>query len=107
AGGNITGIHGRAWELASKQLELLKQAVPSVTQVAVLGGLNWSRFPPELNAELMEPARSLGMELHFFNIHEPSAFDSAFAAMTTARPCTCPLRINTTGSPADRQRDKK
>jgi len=83
-GGNITGIHGRAWELASKQLELLKQAVPSVTQVAVLGGLNWSRFPPELNAELMEPARSLGMELHFFNIHEPSAFDSAFAAMTTA-----------------------
>ena len=79
-GGNITGIHVRTWELTSKQLELLKQAVPSVTQVAVLGGLNWSGIPPELK----EAARSLGMELHFFKIHEPSAFDSAFAAMTTA-----------------------
>jgi len=79
-GGNITGIHGRVRELTPKQLELLKQAVPSVTQVAVLGGLQWSEIPPELE----EAARSLGMELHFFKIHEPSAFDSAFAAMTTA-----------------------
>src|SRR5262249_39187529 len=79
-GGNITGVHMRARELATKQLELLKQAVPSVTRVAVLGGLNWSGIPPELE----EAARSLGMELHFFKIHEPSAFDTAFAAMTTA-----------------------
>ena len=29
-------------------------------------------------------ARSLGVELHLFEVREPTAFDSAFAAMTTA-----------------------
>jgi putative ABC transport system substrate-binding protein len=37
-GGNITGVHARAQEIAPKQLELLKQAVPGVTRVVVLGG---------------------------------------------------------------------
>jgi len=37
-----------------------------------------------LTPELEEPARSLGLELHFFQVREPTAFDSAFAAMTTA-----------------------
>ena len=79
-GGNITGVQMRAGELAAKQLELLKQAVPRVTRVAVLGGLSW----PELPRELEEAARSLEMELHFFQVREPVAFDTAFAAMTLA-----------------------
>ena len=79
-GGNITGVQMRAGELAAKQLELLKQAVPRVPRVAVLGGLSW----PELPRELEEAARSLEMELHFFQVREPVAFDTAFAAMTLA-----------------------
>jgi putative ABC transport system substrate-binding protein len=79
-GGNITGVHARARELAAKQLELLKQAGPGVTRVAVLGGLSWDRLPRELE----EVARSLEIELHFFQVREPIAFDNAFAAMTTA-----------------------
>jgi ABC-type uncharacterized transport system substrate-binding protein len=47
-GGNITGVHVRAQELAAKQLELLKQAVPRVTRVAVLGGQSWPSLPPEM-----------------------------------------------------------
>ena len=35
-GGNVTGLSFLASELAGKRLELLKQAVPGVTQVAVL-----------------------------------------------------------------------
>jgi putative ABC transport system substrate-binding protein len=36
-GGNITGLNAIAMELVGKQLELLKEAVPRVTQIAVLG----------------------------------------------------------------------
>jgi len=78
-GGNITGVHTRAYEIVAKQLELLKQAAPGVTQVGVLGGPSWARLPP-----LEEVARALEMELHFFQVRDPSAFDSIFAAMTTA-----------------------
>lgn len=78
-GGNITGVHTRTFEMVAKQMELLKQAVPGVTRVGVLGGASWPRLPP-----LEEVARSLEMELHFVQVREPSAFDSAFAALTTA-----------------------
>src|SRR6266571_1156860 len=35
-GGNITGVTGMATDLSGKQLELLKEAVPSLSRVAVL-----------------------------------------------------------------------
>jgi putative ABC transport system substrate-binding protein len=76
----MTGVHTRAVELAAKQLELLKQAVPGVTRVAMLGGLSWARLPPSLE----EVARSLEREPHCVQVREPRAFDSAFAAMSTA-----------------------
>src|SRR5262245_45130536 len=62
-------------------LELLKEALPRVTRVAVLQGLaSYSTSPawPRLEAT----ARSLGMELRLFEVRDPTAFDSAFAAMT-------------------------
>lgn len=44
-GGNITGIYSRQLELAGKRLELLKEAVPGLKQVAVLHDLRGR--PPE------------------------------------------------------------
>ena len=38
-GGNVTGIAVLAPEITTRQLELLKQALPGVTRVAVLRGL--------------------------------------------------------------------
>jgi len=37
AGGNLTGLSLMAPELVGKQLEILKEMVPKVTRVAVLG----------------------------------------------------------------------
>jgi putative ABC transport system substrate-binding protein len=52
-GGNVTGVHNRNWELNAKRLELLKQAVPGVTRVAVLGGVSWVGVPPELQCPVV------------------------------------------------------
>jgi len=81
-GGNVTGIANLGPEVSAKQLELLKEALPEVTRVAVLRGL--ASFTPALQA-LEVAARSLAMELHLFAVRDPSEFDSAFAAMTRAQ----------------------
>jgi putative ABC transport system substrate-binding protein len=81
-GGNVTGIATLGPEINPKQLELLKEAVPEVTRVAVLRGL----APQERELQAMKvAAQSLGVELHLFEAHEPTAFDSTFAAMARAQ----------------------
>jgi putative ABC transport system substrate-binding protein len=81
-GGNVTGISTLAREILPKRLELLKEALPGVTRVAVLRGLE--RFTQELQA-MEGTAQSLGVQLHLFEANEPTAFDSAFAAMASAQ----------------------
>ena len=81
-GGNVTGVSNRSIEIVTKRLELLKQVVPGLTQVAVLRGPASQAL--ELQA-LEEAARSLAVALHLVEVHEPAAFDSAFAAMTRAQ----------------------
>ena len=81
-GGNVTGSTAMTEELPLTHLELLKEALPGVTRVAVLQGLSpYSETWPRMEAT----ARSLGMELQRFEVREPTAFDSAFAAMTQAQ----------------------
>jgi putative ABC transport system substrate-binding protein len=78
-GGNITGVASLGPESYPKVLELLKQAFPEVTWVAVLRGL--ANQMQELLA-LERTAQALGMGLHLVEVREPTAFDLAFAAMT-------------------------
>jgi ABC-type uncharacterized transport system substrate-binding protein len=84
-GGNVTGVTMDAGlEIVGKHLELLKEAVPKVSRVAVL--LN--PVTP-LNAaqvrETQAAARVLGVTLQFYEVRDPNEFDGAFAAMTKAR----------------------
>jgi putative tryptophan/tyrosine transport system substrate-binding protein len=81
-GGNVTGVSTLAPEVYPKRLELLKEALPGVTRVAVLRSLEG--FTQELQA-MEGAAQSLGVELHLFEANEPTAFDSAFAAMASAQ----------------------
>src|SRR5262249_33654621 len=81
---NVTGLATMTPELTLTHLELLKEALPEVTHVAVLQGLSsYSNSPTWLRMEAT--ARSLGMELSLFEVREPTAFDGAFAAMTQAQ----------------------
>jgi putative ABC transport system substrate-binding protein len=81
-GGNVTGVAGLGPEIYPKRLELLKEALPGVTRVAVLRGLE--RFTQEMQA-LEGAAPSLGIELQLFEAPEPTAFEGTFAAMASVQ----------------------
>ena len=86
-GGNVTGLSGLGPELVGKCLEQLKQAVPGVSQVAVLwqpGGQGERTDRNNLKAAEVA-ARTLGVRLQLVEARGPTDFDRAFSDMTTAR----------------------
>jgi len=73
-GGNITGLSNLSPEIGGKQLELLKEAIPKTSRVAVLGRIT-------ANVKEMEfAARSLGMQLEVLEVSGPDDIESAFNA---------------------------
>ncbi len=86
-GGNVTGLSLLAPELVGKCLELLKQAVPGVSRVAVLRqpGAISERTEKDLLKGAEVAARGLGMRLQFVEARGSADFDRAFSDMTRAR----------------------
>lgn len=84
-GGNITGMTFLAGpEIASKQLQLLKEVTPAVSRVAVLTNPT-NRSHAAFVRELKVSARSLAAQLQVLEAPNPDQLDRAFAAMTTGR----------------------
>ena len=86
-GGNVTGLSNLAPELVGKRLELLKQAVPGVSRVAVLWqpGALGERTEKDMLKGAEVAARALGVRLQFVEARGPADFDRAFSDMTRAR----------------------
>ena len=86
-GGNITGLSSLRPELVGKCLELLKQAVPGVSRVAVLWqpGGHGERAEKDMLKGAEVAARALGMRLQFVEARGTDDFDRAFSDMITAR----------------------
>jgi putative ABC transport system substrate-binding protein len=83
-GGNVTGLSLLGSELAPKQLDILKEALPHVSRVAVL--VNPANpLHPLVVGELKPAARSKGVRLHVVEARGPEAFDEALAAVARAR----------------------
>ena len=83
-GGNITGTSLIAPELVGKQLQLLKEVVPTVSRVAVLWNpLNPGSAPQLREAEVAAPA--LPVRLQPLEVGEPGQIDRAFEAMRRER----------------------
>jgi len=84
-GGNVTGMtFGAGREIAGKHLELLKEAVPKLSRVAVL--LNPDS--PESAVFLRETqaaAQALAVKLQLLEVRSPNELEGAFAAMTRGR----------------------
>ena len=77
-GGNITGVFYRQIELAQKQLELLAQAFPERTRLAVLWDV---ASTDQFNAAELT-AKSLPLELRLSKLERPPYdFDAAFQTM--------------------------
>jgi putative tryptophan/tyrosine transport system substrate-binding protein len=79
-GGNLTGVTHIPSELDTKRLQLLKEALPSTSRVAVL----WHPdFPPNVESvpELKRAAQALRVELYLVAYRGAQEFESAVAAM--------------------------
>jgi putative ABC transport system substrate-binding protein len=83
-GGNVTGLSIMLAELSAKRLQLLKEAIPRLTRVAVLWNPD-TPYHPKAVEDLRAVAPSLGIELSFVDARTPEQFDSTFAAVTRAR----------------------
>jgi putative ABC transport system substrate-binding protein len=84
-GGNTTGLSLLTPELHGRRLEILKEAVPQSTRVAVLANPGAA---PTLGAtttgNLTAAAQSLGLQLHIVEVRRAEELNDAFAAMTRA-----------------------
>ena len=83
-GGNITGTGTAGSELMGKQLELLKEAIPKLSRVAVL----WSRSASGLRQlrQTQSAAKLLGVTLQSHEVTGPSDFPQILSAIMRGRP---------------------
>ncbi len=79
-GGNITGLTVQSPELSAKRVQLLMEAAPHISRLAIV----WDpRIVHEVNGfkEAEEITRSLGITLVSFPVKRPDDLDLAFAGM--------------------------
>jgi ABC-type uncharacterized transport system substrate-binding protein len=80
-GGNITGLSALSPELSGKQLELLKEIIPKLSRVAVLGNSNEPANPKTLR-EIELAAKAFGVQLQPLDVLGPKDIETAFRAAT-------------------------
>jgi putative ABC transport system substrate-binding protein len=84
-GGNLTGLSLLDARLALKRLELLKEALPKASRVAVL----WTPAHPahmQTLPSLETRAKELGLTLQTFEVTRTAELQEAFKRMSAARP---------------------
>jgi putative ABC transport system substrate-binding protein len=83
-GGNITGLSYHFPELMAKRVDVLKEAVPRLTRVAILRNPKNQTAPSALGA-IEQMARALKLELNPFDVRDATEFDAAFLEITRWR----------------------
>jgi putative tryptophan/tyrosine transport system substrate-binding protein len=83
-GGNITGLSRLAPELSGKQLELLKEIVPKLSRVAVIGTSTRPGNAQTLR-EVELAAGAFGVQLQYLDILSPKDIETAFQAAVRER----------------------
>ena len=83
-GGNITGLSTLAPEIGGKRLELLKEIVPKLSRVAVLGTSTRPGNAQELK-EVEFAAGALKVKLQYLDVLDPKDIETAFRAASKGR----------------------
>ncbi len=83
-GGNVTGLTEQVMEMEGKRLQLLKEAVPTISRVAILG-VSGGAPAPLFRRELEAAAQALGVTLQFYAVQDPADLEGTFAAMAKAQ----------------------
>src|SRR5262249_13725429 len=76
-GRNITGLSTLFPEMSAKQLELLKQIVPALSRVAVLGNASQPGNPQALR-EINVAADGFGVQVQYLEVRGPKDIETAF-----------------------------
>jgi ABC-type uncharacterized transport system substrate-binding protein len=89
-GGNITGLATIQNELTGKRLELLKEAVPKISRVAMVFNPE-GQVPTQGYEPLKAIAQSLKISVEPLEIRKPNEIDKTFAVIpkSSQEPCGC------------------
>jgi len=82
--GNITGLATLAPEISGKRLELLKQIVPRLSRVAVLG-TSTNPGNAQLLKEIELTAGAFKVQLQYLDVLDPKDIETAFRAASQSR----------------------
>jgi len=83
-GSNLTGLTNTGPDISAKRLQLLKEMLPQISQIALL----WNASNPMVARQVSETevaARTLKVQLHVVAIRGPNDFESAFSAIIKVR----------------------
>ncbi len=83
-GGNITGLSTLAPELSGKRLELLKEVVPKLSRVAVMGTSTIPGNAQQLKGTELA-AGAFGITVQYLDVLNPKEVESAFRGANKAR----------------------
>jgi len=81
----VTGVTDQSVELSAKRMEILKEAVPKASRIAVLWNAD-DRGMTLRFREVEKAALRLHVSVQPLGVREPDDFDTAFSAMTQNRP---------------------
>ncbi len=79
-GGNVTGLSNQFTDVAGKRVELLREVVPGLRQLAILANVGIANAVLEID-EVQAAARTLGLEVATSDIRRAEDIAPAFAAL--------------------------
>jgi len=83
-GGNITGLSTQASDIGGKQLELLKEIVPKLSRLAVLGNSTVPGYG-QMVKEIEVAAKALAVKVLYLIVQKPEDIEAAFQSATKER----------------------
>ena len=84
-GGNVTGMSDNAIDLSAKRLELLKEAVPTASRIAVLWNTE-DRAMTQRYQQIDRAAQALALSIQPLGVRQPDDFERVFSEMNRERP---------------------
>jgi putative tryptophan/tyrosine transport system substrate-binding protein len=83
-GGNITGLSTFAPELSGKRLEILREVVPKLAAVGILGNSTFPGYAPMMR-EMEVAAKAFKVRLQYLDVRRREDIETAFQAASEGR----------------------
>jgi len=79
-GGNATGLSAQSTELVGKRLEILREALPNLQRLAIIGDVGYASSVLEMS-EVQAAARKVGIDIDLLEIRRAADIAPAFQAL--------------------------